>query len=72
MVVVDPPFITEAVWEMYAATTKLLLKTGTNDDGSPCGKVILTTLFENAEFLQRMLGAKPTVRTYAELLESLL
>lgn len=62
MVVVDPPFITEAVWELYATTSRSLLKSGLNEDGSPKGKVILTTLFENAEFLNRMLGAKPTVR----------
>ena len=61
MVVVDPPFITHAVWENYAVTTKLLLKKGTSADGSPSGKVILTTLQENAEFLQILLGAKPTV-----------
>ena len=61
MVVVDPPFITHAVWESYAITVKLLLKSGTNADGSPKGKVILTTLQENADHLYSILRAKPTV-----------
>jgi EEF1A lysine methyltransferase 1 len=61
MVVVDPPFIVEEVWEKYAITSKLLLKKGLAADGSPAGKVILTTVFENAAMLERLLGAKPTV-----------
>lgn len=61
MVVVDPPFITEEVWALYARTTKMLMKEGVNADGSPKGKMILTTLFENAAMLKRILDAKPTV-----------
>ena len=61
MVVVDPPFITHAVWESYAVTVNLLLKSGTNADGSPKGKIILTTLQENADHLYSILKAKPTV-----------
>ena len=61
MVVVDPPFITEEVWALYATTTKLLMKDGVNIDGSPKGKMILTTLFENATMLKRILNARPTV-----------
>ena len=61
MVVVDPPFITHAVWESYAITVNLLLKSGTNADGSPKGKIILTTLQENADHLYSILKAKPTV-----------
>ena len=61
MVVVDPPFITEEVWALYATTTKLLIKDGVNVDGSPKGKMILTTLFENAGMLKRILNARPTV-----------
>lgn len=60
MVVVDPPFITRDVWEKYATTSKLLLKKGTSESGEPCGKVILTTVFENADMLNELLGAKPT------------
>lgn len=67
MVVVDPPFITHAVWENYAVTTKMLLKKGSSSDGSPLGKVILTTLQENAEMLQNLLGAKPTVSKYQKI-----
>lgn len=67
MVVVDPPFITQAVWESYSITSKLLMKKGNNQDGSPSGKVILTTLQENAGFLKDLLGAKPTVSKPAEV-----
>lgn len=64
MVVVDPPFITHEVWEQYAITSKMLLKKGAADDGSPLGKVILTTVLENADLLNKILGAKATVRNY--------
>lgn len=67
MVVVDPPFITQAVWESYAVTSKLLMKKGNNQDGSPSGKVILTTLQENAGFLKDLLGANPTVSNPSEV-----
>eukprot|EP00798_Chlamydomonas_sp_ICE-L_P004056 gene4056-14142_t len=49
--VIDPPFITREVWEKYAATAKLLLKEG--------GKVICSTVAENAPFMEELLGAKP-------------
>eukprot|EP01038_Epipyxis_sp_PR26KG_P004828 gene4828-6766_t len=52
LVVVDPPFITKEVWEKYATTSCLLLK--------PQGKVILTTVIENADLLKDLLQAKPT------------
>lgn len=75
MIVIDPPFITREVWGKYAAAAKRLLKTGTflqiftvlkqqimccPPDGS--GRVILTTVIENAELLLDLLGASPTVR----------
>ena len=60
VVVVDPPFITHEVWQKYATTTKLLMKQGTATDGSPAGKVILTTVAENADLLNRLLGASAT------------
>ena len=67
MVVVDPPFITEGVWESYSKTTKLLLKKGYSSDGTPNGKVILTTLAENADMLKCLLDAEPTVNVIAAL-----
>ena len=60
LVVVDPPFITHEVWEQYAITSKLLMKKGTAADGSPAGKVILTTVLENAPLLKTLLDATPT------------
>mmetsp|Transcript_8645 Transcript_8645/g.14897 ORF Transcript_8645/g.14897 Transcript_8645/m.14897 type:complete len:193 (-) Transcript_8645:309-887(-) len=50
-VVIDPPFITHEVWTKYAAAAKLLL--------SPGGKVVASTVPENAELLFTLLGAKP-------------
>ena len=52
-VVIDPPFITEEVWEKYSEATKMLL--------APDGKVLLTTIPENAPMLERLLGVKPQV-----------
>mmetsp|Transcript_1816 Transcript_1816/g.2904 ORF Transcript_1816/g.2904 Transcript_1816/m.2904 type:complete len:183 (+) Transcript_1816:45-593(+) len=53
VVVVDPPFIVHEVWEKYAETIKLLL--------APGGKIILTTVIENADVLHTMLGVTPTM-----------
>lgn len=49
-VVVDPPFITEEVWELYAVAVKRLL--------APGGKMLLSTIPENAEMLGRLLGCR--------------
>eukprot|EP00659_Diplonema_papillatum_P006670 gene6670-10226_t len=51
VVVIDPPFITEECWELYAKTTKLLL--------CPGGKVICTTIAENEGLMQRLMGCSP-------------
>ena len=37
MVVVDPPFIVREVWEKYAVTSKLLLKSGVDENGESIG-----------------------------------
>lgn len=52
MVVIDPPFITDEVWTLYAEAAKLLLRS----DGS--GKTICTTILENEALLARLLGTK--------------
>lgn len=76
IVVIDPPFITKEVWDKYAITAKLLLKTGIDNEGTevaanvdvnffagrPNGKVILTTVLENAPLLKDLFDASPTVR----------
>jgi EEF1A lysine methyltransferase 1 len=49
-IVVDPPFITADVWKKYARTAKLLLKKG--------GKIICTTIAENAGMMQELLDLK--------------
>ncbi len=58
---IDPPFITKEVWEKYAKTAALLLKSGKDSNGIPFGKVILTTVMENAPFLNAMFGVVPQV-----------
>ncbi|KAL2635249.1 hypothetical protein R1flu_006728 [Riccia fluitans] len=52
-VVIDPPFVTHEVWAKYAETAQLLLSNG--------GKVILSTIRENAEILKRLLQVEPQV-----------
>jgi hypothetical protein len=58
--VIDPPFIVQDVWKKYAETAELLLKPGNDENGVPLGKVVLTTVIENADLLKEILGASPT------------
>jgi EEF1A lysine methyltransferase 1 len=54
MVVIDPPFITEQVWTLYAQASKLLFK-----ETGP--KMMLgTTIFENFDLLRRLFGEDTT------------
>ena len=53
MVIIDPPFITREVWEKYTTTAKALLKPG--------GKVLASTIQENAPFMKELLGVTPQV-----------
>lgn len=52
-VVIDPPFVTAEVWAKYAEAAHLLLL----KDGG--GKIILSTIPENAAMLKEMLNVKP-------------
>ncbi|CEG41902.1 n6-adeninemlase domain containing protein [Plasmopara halstedii] len=54
-VIVDPPFVTHEVWELYAKTIKLLLR-------SKNSKVLLTTIEENATVIYNLLGCR--LRTF--------
>ena len=60
MLVIDPPFIVEDVWRKYAETAKLLLRPGNDENGVPLGKVVCTTILENAALLEDILGVKST------------
>ena len=51
VLVIDPPFITEEVWTKYAQTATALLKPG--------GKLICTTISENAVMMKRLLNVEP-------------
>jgi len=53
VVVIDPPFITREVWELYAQAARWLLKDG--------GKVIATTVYENADLLAELLDVRRQV-----------
>ncbi|RLN32701.1 hypothetical protein BBJ28_00016821 [Nothophytophthora sp. Chile5] len=50
-VVVDPPFITREVWELYATAIKLLLR-------STGSKILLTTIEENEAMMRELLGCR--------------
>ena len=51
MAVIDPPFITREVWQKYTEAAQLLLKEG--------GKLLCSTIDENAEFMAELLSVKP-------------
>lgn len=59
MVVIDPPFITQDVWEKFAITAKHILK----DDPTASNAnsfVLATTVAENHNLLRRILGVSKT------------
>jgi len=61
MVVLDPPFITEEVWGMYSRAVRWLLKTtkdGEEERTGLEGRILCTTVSENADRLNRLLGVK--------------
>ena len=47
-IVIDPPFVTEEVWLLYAKAVDILL--------APGGKLICTTIAENEKLLARLFG----------------
>lgn len=53
MVVIDPPFITRDVWELYAQAANLLLRPG--------GHVLCSTIAENDVIMDELFGAKAQV-----------
>ena len=66
MVVIDPPFITREVWELYAQTTKALLANPpcphpNAEDQKNKGIVFATTVRENQFLMRELFDAQPTV-----------
>ncbi len=58
-VVIDPPFITEEVLTAYAEAAKLLLIKSTAKKGEPpSGKLMISTLVENAKIVEKTMGGK--------------
>jgi hypothetical protein len=53
LVVIDPPYIEQDVWRMYAQTAKFLLAKG--------GFVLGTTVIENGALLEAELGVTPNI-----------
>lgn len=54
MVVMDPPFITREVWELYARAARLLVVRG----GRPRPSILATTVQENAGIMAELFGAR--------------
>lgn len=60
MVVIDPPFLAQEVWENYAASARFLLEHDPLDsDLDKRGLIIGTTIRENNFFMKRLFGAEP-------------
>ena len=57
MAVIDPPFIMREVWEKYVDACKLLLTK--DDEGNLTGKLLCTTVVENAPFMKELLDVRP-------------
>jgi len=54
LIVIDPPFISQSVWENYATTAKLLMKDNT-------ARTIATTVDENTALMKDLFGCKPAI-----------
>jgi len=50
---IDPPFITKDVWELYAAAALKIIKK--DIDGNIAGKILLSTIDENESLLLELL-----------------
>merc|ERR1711907_317965 len=59
LVVIDPPFITREVWQQYAVTARLLLWEGVDEDGTPHGRLLCTTVRENRAMMNELLQVTP-------------
>ena len=57
MVVIDPPYITREVWEKYTEAANILLKR--DADGKLLGNILCSTIDENKEFMNELLGVSP-------------
>ena len=53
---IDPPFITKDVWELYAAAALKIIKKDV--DGNITGKILLSTIDENESLLLELLKVK--------------
>ncbi len=53
MCVIDPPFITREVWQKYTDAVQLLLIK--DENGTPSGKLLCSTIDENKEFMNELL-----------------
>lgn len=51
MVVIDPPFITQEVWEKYAECAKMLLR----ENCTGC-MYLISTIDENEEMIKELTG----------------
>ena len=56
----DPPFITEEVWTKYGEAIRKIIRK--DEQGNIAGRVLLSTIQENEQFLTGLLGV--TKRAY--------
>lgn len=52
----DPPFITQEVWALYAQAIRKIIRK--DEQGNITGRVLLSTIEENEQFLTGMLGVQ--------------
>ena len=55
-VVIDPPFITDDVWQLYASTAQLLLAPQPQQPSQPTPRILLSTIPENLPLLSSLLS----------------
>jgi hypothetical protein len=58
LVIIDPPYITREVWSKYALTAKLLLCQGC-EGNKPRGRLLCTSIAENAPMMRELLEVEP-------------
>eukprot|EP00470_Lotharella_oceanica_P012297 CAMPEP_0170190368 /NCGR_PEP_ID=MMETSP0040_2-20121228/49205_1 /TAXON_ID=641309 /ORGANISM="Lotharella oceanica, Strain CCMP622" /LENGTH=161 /DNA_ID=CAMNT_0010438207 /DNA_START=78 /DNA_END=563 /DNA_ORIENTATION=+ len=56
-VVIDPPFVVEKVLALYAQAAEMLLPE--KKEGTHSGKILISTLVENAEMVKKLYGVAP-------------
>lgn len=61
MAVIDPPFVTHECWQLYVSVARALLQQADDPSSTDVfpGKVLATTVAENAQLMHELFGAQP-------------